>query len=1072
MSREMVDGFRLSPQQQRLWLLQDHEKSQPYWVQCAVEVEGDLDAPRFREAIEAVVATHEILRVTFLLAAEGDLPLQRVAASRPSRWNEHDWSDCDRAEQKARGAALLRARRRAPLDLAAGPLFWPTLARLSDTRHLLLLTLPALCADAATLDNLLHAISRAYAARLRGEAFAETPIQYGDVATLWNDLLESTESAAGRRVWQHQAVSDLKLPYEKETLESATFDPRIISVRLNDALAQQLATLAEASGTPVDAWLLACWQLCLASLCGESTLTVGVAYDGRAYEGLRDTLGLFARTVPLRGIIEGHLPFTKFVTQVSQALRDASAWQDYFTPAFLPYQFDFRRHRPVAPQAKLSLSIAETYICTDRFKTKLSCVQSEERILAQIYYDATVFEASKMEQLVAAYLTLLTRATHSPETVLERFELLGDGERHQLLVAANQTQFDFPRTKTIHQLFEEQVQRSPHRRAVVFQEERLSFAELNAQANQLAHHLTTLGVGPEVPVGLYVTRSASMIVALLAILKAGGAYVPLDPAAPKARLAFLLENAQIAAVITQARLKASLPEHRAKVVCLDNDWDVIARSPVTNPGPTVAAENLAYIIYTSGSTGIPKGVMVQHRSVVNLVTALHEAIYKTWGPALRVSLNAPLVFDGSVKQWVQLLNGHTLYIVPEDVRSDTAKLLTFVEQQAIAVLDCTPSQLRLLLAAGFGQTVAPVGVLVGGEALDKPTWQQLARSERTDFVNVYGPTEATVDATVCRVRQVPGQPTMGSPIANVQVYVLDRYGRPVPRGVAGELYLGGAGLARGYLGQPARTAERFVPHPFSQEPGARLYRTGDLARWLEDGQNLEFLGRADFQVQLHGIRVELGEIEALLVSHPAVRDAIVMVRETALGDEQLVAYLVPTQPASDGRTQEVGLADALRPFLRQRLPEYMVPRFWVPLASMPLTRNGKIDRAALPDPQGYALASSAAYVAPRNATEQAITAIWQDVLGVQKVGIHDNFFDLGGHSLLLVQAFDRLRDLFGKEFSLVEMYRHPTVSALTDYFDAERAAPTASDKVQARVQKQRDALQRQRPSPNKRNRPA
>jgi amino acid adenylation domain-containing protein len=495
----------------------------------------------------------------------------------------------------------------------------------------------------------------------------------------------------------------------------------------------------------------------------------------------------------------------------------------------------------------------------------------------------------------------------------------------------------------IHQLFEAAVRRTPDAVAVVYDNEQLTYQDLNAKANQVAHHLQRLAVKPDMMVGLFVERSLDMIVGLLGILKAGGAYVPINPAYPADRIAFMLEDAQVPVLLTQKELAKKMPELQARVVCLDTDWEIIAQESQTNPSSEVNSENLAYIIYTSGSTGKPKGVAIQHRSVINLLTGLEQAIFNHHqNSQLRVSVNGPLAFDTSVKQIIQLLHGHTLDIVPEALRFDGDALLSYLRRSKIDVFDCTPSQLRLLLSAGLLEESepAPQYVLVGGEAIDESTWQALATAKHIHVFNVYGPTECTVDATVCDLRKADLKPVIGRPIANTQLYLLDQYLQPVPLGVPGELYIGGDGLARGYLNRADLTSQRFIPNPF--KAGTRLYRTGDLVRYLPDG-NIEYLGRTDDQVKIRGFRIELAEIEALLVQHSAVKESVVIAREDVPGDKRLVAYITQNQ-------EQVLTAGELRSFLKTNLPDYMVPSAFVLLEALPLTPNGKIDRRGLPAP--------------------------------------------------------------------------------------------------------------------------
>jgi len=599
--------------------------------------------------------------------------------------------------------------------------------------------------------------------------------------------------------------------------------------------------------------------------------------------------------------------------------------------------------------------------------------------------------------------------------------MLTEVEQQQLLFEWNNTQADYPLDKCIHQLFEEQVERTPDNIAVVFEDQQLNYRELNARANQLAHYLQNLGVGPDVLVGICVERSLEMMVGLLGILKAGGGYLPIDPEYPTERLLYILQDAQVRVLLTQKHLIAGLPKHQSELVCLDTDWSFTTQAQESNPGCEVQPENLAYAIYTSGSTGEPKGVMIQHSSVVNLAHGLHQAIYAHHQISpLRVSINGSLAFDTSVKQIIQLIYGHSLNIVPEKVRFDGHAMLSYLRQQKIDVLDCTPSQLRLLISVGLlDSDNHPQSVLVGGEAIDESMWATLAKAQNINFYNVYGPTECTVDTTICLIT-ANLKPVIGRPIANVQTYILDEYLQPVPVGVPGELHIGGAGLARGYLNCPELTNEKFISHPFHQTTESRLYKTGDLARYLPDG-NIEYLGRIDNQVKIRGFRIELGEIEAVLSQHNYVETTCVTAREDSPGIKRLVAYIVPPKNVTPSTNE-------LRQFLKARLPDYMIPSAFVTLETLPLTPNGKLDHRALPEPnlRGEIELN---FVAPRNLEEEILATIWSQVLRVEPVGIYDNFFELGGDSILTIQIITRARKA-GLELTPKQLFTHQSIAEL------------------------------------------
>ncbi len=1069
------NGFRLSPQQAHLWAQLVPDLETPYRAHCVVELQGALDKPRLERAVREVVSRNEILRTTYrrlpgtesAVQVPGEVPaplLQEFDWSRSRTWIlgvEH-WLHGDvfnqMLKQGPQEEVELQPEEPGRLALAACP----------DNRHLLLVDLPALSADRRSLGCFVRELVKAYAAQGGGEPLPEPPMQYADVSEVFQQLLESDDSRDGRRYWEGFDLSGLttaELPQRRTGAFERLF--RIHCWRpkeLPPGLSAMVRTGAERIGVPLPTFVLACWQLLLARLSGRLEWSVAVHFDGRTYEGLEEAMGLFERYLPLRCEVRAHARFADFAREVARATQDTVAWQEYFDVAkapLLPFAFEDFTWPEELHQDGLRFTLLQPNACTSRFELKLLCGQRRGMLDLEIHQDRMRYPDHGLGERL---LALLEAAAAHPERTLESLPLMGPKEL-QRLDALHRTGRPYDTTGSFPERFAAVARSTPDALAVAFEDERLTFSQLASRAHRLAWHLRSLGVGPETRVGLFLERSVEQVVALLAILQAGGAFVPLDPLYPRERLGSMLQQAEARLVVTRSHLQSLLPEGVASAVLLDSDAERIASAPDTAPDVTVLPEQLAYVLFTSGSTGRPKGVMIQHRSLLNLAATLRDTVYEGRGPGLRVSLNGPLVFDTSVKQWVQLLNGHSLHIVPEEARMDASRMRGFVQRQALDVLDTTPSLLAPLLDQGLGDEpdFSPALVLVGGEAISESTWTKLRDRSRTRFVNMYGPTECTVNATTCPVADSLA-PSLGLPLGNVRVHVLDAYLRPVPPGHTGELYIGGAGVGRGYIGRPELTAERFIPDPWG-EPGSRLYRTGDLGCWRESG-HIEFLGRADHQVKLRGLRIELGEIEAVMRTHPEVGEAVVVLRETQPGEQHLVGYFVPRRglpPGAEATGQE--LAHQLRGLLRQLLPEFMVPWALVPLARLPLTRNGKVDRAALPDPSTAARESDVPYEAPTNALEQTIAAIWQEALKVDKVGLHSNFFDLGGHSLLMVQVHEKLAAAFGRRFSMVELFQHPTVAALARHIAQAQGGATASGQSQQRVedraQKQRQAMQQQ-----------
>jgi amino acid adenylation domain-containing protein len=662
-------------------------------------------------------------------------------------------------------------------------------------------------------------------------------------------------------------------------------------------------------------------------------------------------------------------------------------------------------------------------------------------LLLRLEYQCHRFDTATITRMLGHIQTLLEGMVANPAQRIVDLPMLTEAERQQLLVEWNDTSTVYPQDTCIHQLIEAQVARTPNAMAAVFEAQALTYQELNILANHLAHYLRGLGVGPEVLVGLCVEPSFEMVVGLLGILKAGGAFVPLHPTHPKERLAFMLADAQIRVLLTQKELLPGLPKHDAHTLCLDTDWQTIAQQSKENVNSGVTADNLAYVIYTSGSTGQPKGVMIEHRSLVNYMCWFNNAVLR------KTRYNIPLVtnftFDPSLKQlFAPLLLGNPVWILPNKVVNHPATLLQTLQTRSQVMLNCVPSLWEAMLDTIDSDQAELLGksltsLLLGGERLIIDLLNRtLAVLPQLQIWNLYGPTEATINASTARIVSNHGI-TIGRPIANTQLYILDSHLQSVPLGLPGELHIGGAGLARGYLNRPTLTAERFIPNPFSNVPGARLYKTGDLARYLPDG-TMEFLGRLDNQVKLRGYRIELGEIEATLERHLAIRQAVVVVRGDTASDRRLVAYCVP-RPGS--------LPDmhALRSFLHTQLPDYMVPAAFVVLDALPLTSNGKVDRQALPAPGQERPSLLEAFVAPCTPMEEILAGIWAHVLGVETIGIHDNFFVLGGHSLSAVQVLSRLRKTFQVEVPLRALFDTPTVAGLARCIEmARQAVPSAS----------------------------
>ncbi|NPC46572.1 non-ribosomal peptide synthase/polyketide synthase, partial [Corallococcus exiguus] len=1034
----------LSFAQQRLWLLDQLQPGNAaYNIPAALRLKGHVDVESLRRAFETLVARHETLRTTFV-EHQGQ-PAQCIHA--PSTWTLSllDVSSLPepQRQEEARRLANLDAHR--PFDLEAGPLLRTSLVRLGDAEHLLLVTMHHIVSDGWSMGVLVRELTALYAALHAEQAptLALLPVQYSDFAVWQQGWLQGETLETQLAYWKE------KLAGAPATLELLTDRPRppvqshrgaTVPVRLALPLTEALKTLARQEGATPFMLLLSAFQVLLSRYSGQDDISVGSPIAGRTQAETEGLIGFFVNTLVLRAHVDPratfrellaqvrgttlaayehqHLPFEKLV-EVLQPVRDLSRsalFQAMFT----------LQNAPMDALRVPGLSFEQLPLESNsaKFDLSLTLQDSPQGFMGVLEYSSDLFDAATVQRMVGHLDVLLEAIAEQPDSTLAGLPLLTAPERRQLLVDWTRTDAEFPRDTCFHEAFTAQALRTPEALAVVCRDQQLTFQELDARSNQLAHRLVKLGVGPDVRVVLCVERSVEALVGILGIHKAGGAYVPLDFRYPGEWLAHVLTDTGAPVVLTQQRLRDVLPQHTAHVVLLDPDAEELAAESREAPGVAVSSEHLAYIIYTSGSTGRPKGVMIQHRSVMNLRQGLATTVHQGRGAAERVSVNAPLSFDASVQQLVQVLDGHTLCIVPDEARADAGELVKRIGHDALDVLDCSPAHLRLLVDEGLlEKDTLPQRALVGGEAVDPGTWSRLAQHTRLRAFNVYGPTECTVDATACAFDASP-TPTIGRPLPNVRAYVLDKSLRPVPVGVAGELFLGGEGVARGYLNRPDLTAERFIPDAFSAIPGARLYRTGDVARWRADGM-LDYLGRADFQVKVRGFRIELGEVEAALLKHPQVHAAVVLAREDIPGDKRLVAYVVPTEGTDSAPT-----TDVLKDWLKQLLPEHMRPSTFLVLEALPLNANGKVDRKSLPAPQGTAQAST--YVAPRTPTEEQLAALFAQVLRVERVGIHDDFFALGGHSLLATQFVSRVRATFRVELPLRALFEAPTVAALAE----------------------------------------
>ncbi len=1058
MQAQTLEGFRLSPQQKHLWLLQ--QNSSAYCAECAIVVEGKLNQQILKSALQQVVNRHEILRTTFHRQPGIKIPIQVIADRITPLWRNFNLSNLDLKEQEAKIEELFQSERNSIFNYDRDPLLRASLLTRSVHQHILLITLPSLCADNWTLKNLVREISRTYGAYSNGEELSDEPIQYIQFSEWQNELLEEEDAESGKAYWQQQQLSalpPLTLPFEDKPSEQARFTPAVNVLKLHPDVIATLEAIASQNNTTIAKFLFVCWQTLLWRLTGQSNIVISTVFSGRKFEEMHQLLGLLAKWLPICCTFQDNFKFTEVLSQIGETWSNNDIWQEYFLwedstesaveAVYFPIGFEFEDLSDKYSAGGVSFSLHQQYVCFDQFKVKLTCVQRKESLTAEFHYDTKVFDKEAIQCIAEQFQTLVESAVKNPEAAVGKLNMLSDRIRQQLLVEFNQTQKNYLQDRCIHHLFEEQVKRTPDNIAVAFEDQHLTYRELNNRANQLAHYLQRLGVKPDNLVGICVERSLDAIVGILGILKAGGAYLPLDPTLPTKRLAFMLQDAQPTVLLTQQHLKNSEIHHQ-HTVYLDTDWQNLARESEVNPQSEVNSTHLIYVIFTSGSTGYPKGVAVEHKQLVNYVHSIQEILNLPAGASFATvsTLAADL---GNTVIFSSLCYGGCLHIITQERASDPQVLGDYFRRHSIDCLKIVPSHISALLNSARPEQILPRQCLIlGGEA---SSWNLIAQIQQyapeCKIINHYGPTETTVGALTHTLK--PGESDrvsktvpIGRPIANTQNYLLDATLQPVPLGVPGELYIGGAGLTRGYLNRPELTNEKFIANPF--QPGQRLYKTGDLARYLPDG-TIEFLGRIDDQVKIRGFRIELAEISLVLAKHPAVRECMVLVRDDEPGNSRLVAYVIP-------HSHQNLAANDLKDFLQAQLPDYMVPTAFVLLKAFPLTPNGKVDRHALPTPETAGL-NLKEYVAPQNAVEDVLASIWADLLKVERVGIRDNFFDLGGHSLLATQLISRVRQTFRAELSLRDLFEEPTLANLSRILIANEAKPGQTEKIALAVKK-------------------
>ncbi|MCY1035334.1 amino acid adenylation domain-containing protein [Corallococcus sp. BB11-1] len=1034
-----IDVFRLSPQQQRSWRLQ--RRGGPLCVDGLMHLEGPLRRDDLQRALDRLVDRHEVLRTTFPTPPGSTEPAQAVNPRGEVAWDVLDLGAFAPEERERRAKEHFEQLRAHPFPLDSGPALRAMLATLDGGRHLLGLVLPAMRADAATLRLLFRELRRAYAAG--PDAATSEPLPYLSFSEWQGELVaERADPASPAAAWwerHFRASPPVALPMEQRGGAVSSLAPERHAFTLRGEVVAALEGAARGAGCTVEALVLATWAALLGRLTGQGELVVGLWSDGREHPELAETFGPMARWLPLRCDLEPTGALDALARQVQQARAELLEWQRYFVWPVEGEEpvagrdhptFGFEWDTPAPGDVPVRAFVDPARVTLARESVASGALGLELR------YDPGFFTGADLRHLAGQLEALLEQAASAPGTRLDALEPLGPRERERLLVDFNATERSLS-PRCVHAWIAEAAAQHPARTAVVYEDASLTYAQLDARANQVAHALRKRGVGPESRVGLLLDRSLEIVVGMLGVMKAGAAYVPLDPSQPRLRLQSLLEDLQAPVLLTERRRLKDVPAREGcEVLCLDPGEAVWSDEPTHAPESDVTPEHPAYVLFTSGSTGRPKGVVVEHRQLHNYVASILERL-ELPRDATYATVSTFAADLGNTVIFPALCTGSCLHVISSDRASDPLGLADYLRRHPVDVLKVVPSHLRALLSAGDTQALLPKQRLIlGGEASPRAWVEQLQQAApHCRIHNHYGPTETTVG--VMTFRFDPARPfaartqlPLERPIDNTRVYVLDARMRPVPVGVSGELYVGGAALARGYLGRPELTAQAFIPDPFSVAPGARLYRTGDLGRHLSDG-TLEHLGRADSQVKYHGYRVELSELRHALTQHPQVRDGVVLLKHDTNGNEVLVAYYVARQELEP---------EELRAFLAERLIDEVLPNLYIHLRKLPLTLNGKPHYDALPSIEQARQKQRKARVPPRTESEATLARIWSQVLNLEGVGVHDNFFGLGGDSILCIQVISKANQA-GLRLTPRQLFQHQTIAELASVATEAPAVP-------------------------------